>query len=379
MRTEIVTWMEVNLDHLISNYAAVKAHVAPAQVIAVVKSEAYGHGAVPVARALFRAGCRQFAVATVDEGIQLRRAGLSAGILVMGATFPVQFPALAQHQLVPVLPDVERMQQWSRLAAGLGRRLSYHIKVDVGLGRMGFLPWQGALAARAARELEDTIQLEGISSHLSAPTAGEEHNETEFRRYLEFTSAFPPGTKRHLAASSAAAHFPHMHFELTRIGGLLYGIKHVTGGPEVAPVLAYKTAVAQVKVLPPGWHIGYNLRHRVEQDTAVALLPMGWTDGFLIAGVGQAGVLIRGERCRLLGLCTDFAMVDVTGRPEVQVGDEVVVLGKQGPSAIAPLELARQCGVSTGELLGKISLRVPRLYLQKGEVTDELSILHPGR
>ncbi|HAI21607.1 MAG TPA: alanine racemase [Clostridiales bacterium UBA8153] len=378
LRTKPLTKFEVNLDHLVENYHAVQRHVAPSEVVAVVKSEAYGHGALATSRALRRVGCRQFAVATVEEGIQLRRAGLDAGIMLIGPALPKQYPVLAEYRLVPLISEVAGMEELSRLALRLGRRLPYHIEVDVGLGRMGFLPGQGPVAAAAALRLAPTIQLEGVGSHLSAATASEEHNRLEYGRFVEFVSAFPAGVRRHLAASSAAARFPHMHLEQVRVGGLLYGIKHVTGGPEVTQVLSLKTTVALVKVLPPGWHIGYNFRHRVERETTVAVLSMGWSDGLMIAGVAKAGVLIRGAWCRLLGLCTDFAMVDTTGGPEVQVGDEVVVMGTQDSHTITPMELAQQCGVSTGELLGKIALRVPRLYLQGGECRDELSILCPG-
>lgn len=382
MRPETVTRLEIDLDRLVNNYAAVCRYVPPAEVMAVVKSEAYGHGAVAVARALHKAGCRQYAVAMVDEGIQLRRAGLTGEIMVLGATLPTQFPAMAHHELTPVLPDVQRMQSWAQVAQSRGEQLPYHIKVDVGLGRMGFMPWQGEEAAQAAASLRESLRLMGISGHLSAPgTGGLEYNETEYRRYLEFAAPFEtllPGTPRHLASSQPAVRFRHMHLDLVRIGSLLYGLKSLPEGPpEVLPVMAFKTSVAQVKALPPGWHIGYDMAHRVEEETTVALLPLGWTDGLMTSQVEKADVLVRGRRCRLVGLCTDFAMVDVTGVPGAVVGDEAVIIGTQGDETIPASELARRGGVTTAQALGKISLRVPRLFIQGGKVTAELSILEP--
>jgi len=170
LRTEAITRIEIDLDRLLGNYTAVKRHVSPSEVVAVVKSEAYGHGALPIARALQEAGCRQFAVATVEEGIQLRRAGLDAKIMLIGAALPVQYPVLAEYRLVPWISEVAGMKRWSQLATRLGRCLPYHIEVDVGLGRMGFLPGQGPEAARAAAEMAATIQLDGVGSHLSAAT-----------------------------------------------------------------------------------------------------------------------------------------------------------------------------------------------------------------
>lgn len=377
MRQEVVTSMNVNLDAVIHNYHEVCKHAAPATVFAVVKSEAYGHGSVPVSLALQAIGCEHFAVAMVDEGIQLRRAGIKGEILIMGATMPVQFAAMAEHNLVPVLPDVERMQQWASLAKSSGKRLKYHIKVDVGLGRMGFMPEEGELAASAAASLCD-IELVGISSHLSYPNGPLELNELELQRYNTFADAFAwfPHVAKHLAASQAVARFKHMHMDIVRVGGLLYGFQHITDSElDLKPAMEFKTVVAQVRDLPAGWHIGYNLARVLEKPMRIALLPMGWTDGLASSQIGKAQLLIQGEPCTLVGLCTDFAMVDISGVPDVSVGDEVVLVGRQGEHAITAIELGKAGGISTGQLLGKVSVRVPRSYTLNGQEHDELSIL----
>lgn len=372
--------MEICLDSLSHNYEVTKAHVAPAELYAVVKSEAYGHGAVPVARHLAQLGCRSFAVAMVDEGIQLRRAGIEGDILVMGATLPRQFSAMAEHRLTPVLPDIERFRAWAGLAVERRQRLPYHIKVDVGLGRMGFMPEEGEIAARAARDLHERINPVGISSHLSHPSGDEEHNEIEYRRFLDFCEPFVrsfSGLRRHLAASQAAARFEHMHFEMVRIGGLLYGLNHITPSPlDLRPIMTLTTAVAGVRTLPEGWWIGYNQALQLEEATRVAVLPMGWTDGLTTYHVGSAQLLVRGRPCPLLGVCTDFAMLDVSDAADVRVGDEVVLVGGQGEESISAIELGRAAGISTGQLLGKLSVRVPRLYFSEGRCREELSILN---
>lgn len=374
--------MDICLDSLAHNYEATKEHVAPAELYAVVKSEAYGHGAVPVARHLAELGCTSFAVAMVDEGVQLRRAGIEGDILVMGATLLRQFAAMAEHRLTPVLPDVERFRMWAELAASRGERLPYHIKVDVGLGRMGLMPENGELAARAARELYRRIEPVGISSHLSYPAGDEEHNEVEYRRFLDFCEPLIDsfsGLRRHLAASQAAARFEHMHFEMVRIGGLLYGLNHIEPPPvALRPIMTLTTAVAQVRTLPEGWWIGYNQNLQLTKPTRVAVLPMGWTDGLTTYHVGSIGLLVRGQPCPLLGVCTDFAMLDVSEVPGVQVGDEVVLVGSQGEESISAIELGRAAGISTGQLLGKLSVRVPRLYYSAGRYREELSILNYG-
>ncbi len=379
MREELVTKMEISLDNLLHNYRETVRHVEPAVVYAVVKSEAYGHGAVPVARALVEAGCKQFAVAAVDEGIQLRRAGIEGDILMMGATLPNQFEAMAEYRLTPVLADFERLRSWAQTARTYGKRLPYHIKVDVGLGRMGLFPEDGERAARIAEELEGTVRLVGLGSHLSHPSGDEEQNRCEQRRFQEFSAPFAArfaDVQRHLAASQAAARFPDMHMEIVRVGGLLFGFEHIKPSPvDLRPVMTLSTAVAQVKTLPPGWWIGYNQQHRVQEPTEVALLPMGWTDGLTSFHVGSADILVRGRRCRLLGVCTDFAMIDVTPVAGVQVGDEVVLIGRQGDEEISAIDFGRYAGISTGQLLGKLPLRVPRLYHFGGQYLEELSIL----
>lgn len=371
--------MEIDLDAIVQNFQTVRRHVAPSEVFAVVKSEAYAHGAVPVARALAAAGVDGLAVALVDEGLQLRRAGLEGPLLVIGATLPAQYPVMADNQMTPVLPDLPHLAAWAAEARRRGERLGYHLKVDVGLGRMGLLPDQGAAAAAAAAELADVVQLEGVSGHLSTPGGDESVNaaeEARFHRFCEPLRARFEGLKRHLAASQAAARYKRMHLELVRIGGLIYGLQHVTAGAlDLRAAMTFKSAVAQVRELPAGWSVGYGRRLVVDRPTRMALLPLGWTDVFATTMLNRATVLIRGQRCRLIGLCTDFAMIDATELAEVAVGDEAVIIGRQGAEETRAIELGQTGEISTGQLLGKISLRVPRIYRAGGREAGELSIL----
>lgn len=379
MHSTSVTRMEINLDHLVHNYHELTKYVAPAELVPVVKSEAYGHGAVQVSLALQAAGCRHFAVAMVDEGVQLRRARIAGEIMILGVTLPEQFEALAEFSLTPSLAGVEPMRAWASVARRLGRRLPYHIKLDVGLGRLGFLPEEAPTAFASAKELRDVLDLRGLSSHLSCPEGSKEHNAVEFERYRQFCSPFLtefPGVARHLAASEAVLHHPEIFFELVRVGGLLYGFDYgVETALDLKPVLTYGTKIGQVKVLPPGWGIGYGLTHIVQQPTKVALLPVGWSDGAGKTHLDKAQYLVRGRFARLVGICTDFSMLDVTDIPGVVAGDEVVLVGEQGGQTQGVMQLARSGGISPSQFLGRTALRVPRVFIQNGEEQAELSIL----
>ncbi len=383
MRDGVVTRLEIDLDALLDNYRAVIDLVSPAEVVAVVKSEAYGHGAVPIARHLQEfGGCRQFAVATVAEGIQLRRNDIAGEVVVMGGTLPVEYSTMAEYDLTPTHGDCEGIVAWADLARTLGKRLPYNLKVDVGLGRMGLLPDRGEEAARLALSLDDDIDLLGIGSHLSHPAGSEAHNREEFERFQGFCAPFLdafPSLDRHLAASQAAVRFRDMHLDRVRIGGLLYGLNHIRPAPVcLKPVMEYRSALIQVKTLPAGWWIGYNQQHRVTEPLRIGVIPLGWTDGLSSYHVGSGHLLVDGKPCSILGTCTDFAMLDLSSVPEARAGDEVVLFGCQGDAYLGAIELGRAAGMSTGQLLGKISLRVPRLFYRGGAFVEELSIIGGG-
>lgn len=379
MHSVSTTRMEIDLDALLHNYREIVKHVAPTEVVPVVKSEAYGHGAVPIARALQEEGCRHQAVAMVDEGIQLRRAGIEGEIMILGVTLPDQFAALAEHNLTPSLGETENIELWADAAREIGKKLPYHLKVDVGLGRLGFLPDEASEALDVALATSDRLTIRGIHSHLSHPEGTQEHNAREHARYEDFCRPFMehfPHVARHLAASQAVLRHPHMNYDLVRVGGLLYGLDYgVPSQMNLRPVLTFTTKVGQVKTLPTGWGISYDLEHVTTKPTTIALLPIGWSDGIGSTHVDRASFLVRGEPAPLVGICTDFSMLDVGLIPGIAKGDEVVLVGKQGTREQKVIELARAGGISTSQLLGRAALRVPRLFYRNGQVVDEISIL----
>ncbi|NLW16300.1 MAG: alanine racemase [Firmicutes bacterium] len=373
-----VTKMEINLGHLLHNYQQLVQYVAPAEVVPVIKSEAYGHGAVPVAKELQAAGCKHMAIALVDDGIQLRQAGIRGEIMVLGVTLPEQFTTLAAYELTPSLGTLDSLRAWATLARSLGRQLPFHLKVDIGLGRLGFLPEQAEEVLATLRELP-AIRLRGISSHLSDPEASEEHNRCEFERFQRFCQTLVaefPQASRHIAASEALLRYPQMFLDLVRVGGLLYGFDYdYPTTLDLKPVLSYTSKVGQVKWLPSGWGLGYGVERQLKQATRVALLPLGWSDGLSKTHIGRGRALIRGQFATLIGICTDFSMFDVTHIKDVAVGDEVVLVGKQADKQQTIMQLAHAGGMSASELLGSTALRVARIYTKNGEAQRKLSIL----
>lgn len=379
MRAEIVTKMEVDLDALVYNYQQIKQHVGAAEVIPVLKNGAYGHGAVPLAHALQNADCSHIAVAMVDEGIHLRQAGITTEIIVLGVTLPVQFPTMVKHNLVPSLGDVEGLRAWAQVARRAGKQLPFHLAVDVGLGRLGFLPEQAMEALRSLRELPE-LKLRGIRSHLRHPEGGKDLNDRELARFQQFLEVFLPEYPeaiRHIAASKAVLLHPHMYLDAVRVGGILYGFDYdyYPAMLKLKPILTYTTRVGHIKTLQPGWGVGYGLNYVVQVPTRIALLPIGWSDGLCNEHIGKARMLVRGQFATVIGACTDFAMLDITRLSDVQVGDEVVIIGAQGENSQTVGEFASAGRLSSSQLLGRTSLRVARVYTKGGEVQEELSIL----
>ncbi len=371
--------MEISLDNLLFNYQQIKQHVGPAEVVPVLKNNAYGHGAIPLAKALQNAGCDHLAVAMVDEGIQLRRAGITAEIMVLGVTLLQQLPVMVEYGLTPSIGNMDVLRQWAQLAEESGRQLPVHLAVDVGLGRLGFQPEQANEVLALVRELPQ-LEIRGIRTHLSHPAGGRELNDEEFARFQQFCEPFLPEYPhlvRHLAASKAVLLYPHMYLDLVRVGGILYGFKYdyCPATLQLKPVLSYSTRVGQVKTLPPGWGVGYGRSYVVQKPTRVALLPIGWSDGLYNQHIGKAQMLVGGEFATLIGACTDFAMLDVTHLPQVKAGDEVVIIGTQGSRSQSVDEFASAAEVTPSQLLGRTSLRVTRLYTKGGVVQEELSIL----
>jgi len=361
----------VDLTALAHNVTQFRRVLAPeCEIMAVVKANAYGHGASEVSRTLLQQGIARLAVVSIDEGIALRQAGIAAPVVVLGPLFPEQIEDLFTHHLTPVVSDAALIPALARRAATLQNPYPVHLKIETGMGRLG-LAADELLDLFASRRMPSCLQLEGLMTHF-ADADGEasdqtQHQLTIFTRVV--TTLATQGIRApliHAANSGAAVRFPEAQFSLVRPGIMLYGYHTLPRSmqtPDLKPVLTLKTCVAQLRTIPLGATVSYNATFVATRATRVAILPIGYADGYNRRLSNRGEVLVHGRRAKIIGLvCMDMVMADVTDIPGVAVGDEVVVIGRQGQDEITATDLATWTGTIPYEILCSIGPRVPRLY-----------------
>jgi alanine racemase len=366
------TRVEIDLAALRHNFQEIQRTVgADCDVLAVVKADAYGHGVSLVAPALAGAGARLFGVALVEEGVELRRLGIEQPILVLGGVFPGQEPDVLAHQLTPVLYDLNCARRLDSAAREAGLTIDYHLKVDTGMGRLGFRVEQLAEVLPVLKTLGN-LNMAGLMSHLAV--ADEPQRPLTGLQYAAFAgvvaqvaqAGFDP-RYRHIANSAGIYSRELTGCNLVRPGIVLYG--GLTGGPFVnpftqRPVLRFVSQVAQLKEVPSGAGVSYGHRFLASRPSRIAAVPVGYADGYnrLLTNCGE--VLIHGRRAPVAGtVCMDWTLVDVTDLPDVQVGDQVTLLGRDGDACITAEEWAGKVGSITYEVFCQISKRVPRVYV----------------
>ncbi|MCS7091343.1 MAG: alanine racemase [Verrucomicrobiota bacterium] len=363
-------WVEVDLGAIMRNYARIKEE-APSSLtlLAVVKDDAYGHGAVPVARLAIAAGVRFLAVATLEEGIRLREAGLRVPILLLGEREPAEFPWAVRHDLTCVLGEPSLVRILAKVAAEAGKRVPIHVKINTGMNRYG-VRWDAALAMVEQVLSEPALALEGVLSHFAqSDEADKTFARLQLQRFqqvlceLEARGIRPAW--RHLCNTGGYLDLPEAHFDLVRLGLLPLGVypsrvcRRLAG---LEPAMAVKARIVAIQHLRPGDTVGYGMHYRAESPRRIAVLPLGYGDGF--PRVRNAGyVLIRGRRAPLVGgVAMDAFAVDITDIPEVSLGDEAVIMGCQGTDRITARDLADLRQSVVYEALVSWQPRLPRVY-----------------
>jgi len=371
------TQAEINLDALEHNLALIKKTAGDTKsILAVVKADAYGHGAVRVARALEDGGVEFLGVATCEEGVELRQAAIKTPIIVLGGAFPDQGSCVQDYDLIPVVYNLESAQELSRSAGG--SQIKVHIKIDTGMGRLGILPSQIRPFFQALSKLRG-LEIHGVLTHL-ADTNGDSDAENEFTRRqiglfqqsiddLSRMGIHPPYT--HLANSAAIMADVSHACNLVRPGVMLYGIYPSKGMKQtlgLEPVMRLTSRIVSLKEVPRGTTVSYGRTFTCERESRIAALPIGYADGYSRALSNRGEVLVQGKRAPVAGVvCMDMTMIDVTGIPGVALYDEVVLLGAQGADRITAQEIADRTHTIPYEVLCAVSARVPRVYYKKGK------------
>ena len=369
------TRVEIDLAALRFNLQQVRYRVGAAcEILAVVKADAYGHGAAVVAPTLAAAGADQFGVALVGEGLALRRLGLTQPVIVLGGVFPGEEVAVLEHDLQPALFDLDAARRLDAAARSAGRRIPCHLKIDTGMGRLGFRP-ERLDAVLALLKTLPGLELRGVASHLAMADEPERPFTAEqlgrFDAVVEqvHSAGFAP-RYLHIANSAAIYSRDLAGCNLVRPGISLYG--GLTGTPfeqsvPQRPVMSFLSQVAQLKGVPEGEGISYAHRFVTSCPSLLAAVPVGYADGYNRRLTNCGEVLIRGRRAPVAGtVCMDWILVDVTALPGVAVGDQVTLLGRDGDDCITALEWADKIGTITYEVFCNISKRVPRIFV-KGE------------
>lgn len=380
------TWAEIDLDSVAFNYRALKAHIGDdVKFMGIVKADAYGHGSVQVSRCLQEEGADYLAVSSIDEAMELRTNGISLPILILGHTPTDQVANLIENDITQAVTCEAKAINYSAEATRLGKTLNIHIKVDTGMSRLGYL-CEGDFFAGGVQGIVEACKMpglhaEGIFTHFAvADELGEEDDAYTAHQFQLFCDVIESvekewGSKfalRHCANTGATARFPEMHLDMVRPGLLLYGYGEFAQELGLKPVMSLKTAVQTIKSYPAGTKVSYGGTYTTTKKTRMGVLPYGYADGFLRSLSNKAVVMTEEGPAQQCGrICMDMCMIDLTDKMSVGVGSEVEIFGKQNPIE----DMATAAGTIPYELTCAVSKRVPRVYVQHGEVIERELLL----
>ncbi len=362
------TWVEIDLDAVANNVRLIKEMVNPAKVMAILKADAYGHGMVKVARTVLNNGASWLAVATLGEAITLREAGIDHPILVLSYMPAWQAHKAVSYNVSATIFTKEIALAFSRAAADLNSTALVHVKVDSGMGRLGLLPPEVAEFMEAIKL--PGLKVEGMFTHFATADENDlSHAHEQLHRFktlltqLDAFNLTPPLI--HAANTAGTINLPEAHFDMVRPGIGLYGLppSKDTALPDgFRPALTFKSTVGQVKTLPPDSPIGYGATYRTKDEEKIAIIPVGYADGFRRGPNNWGEVLVKGQRAPLVGrVSMDQAALNVTHIPNVRQGDEVVLIGKQGAEEITAEEVAENLGTINYEVVSELLARIPRV------------------
>ena len=373
-------YTKINLDNIQKNMQTVRQKFGDEMLImGIVKANAYGHGAVEVAKALVEYGANVLGVAAIDEAVELRENGIDAPILILGQIFRQDYQTAIENDVTCTVVDIVTAQGLSKKATELGKVAKVHIKIDTGMGRIGFQPdLDGENDIKSIFKLEN-LSIDGAFTHFAnADIADKTSANAQKQKFIEFTDKlinegynFPI---RHMYNSASAMELEGYAGEMVRCGIMLYGLypsNEMKKDYKLYPALEFKSSVSFVKSVKKGFTVSYGSTYVTEKDMKIATVPAGYGDGYPRYLSNKGEVLIRGTRCRILGkVCMDQFMVDVSHLPDVQIADEVTLVGTDGNETITIEDVSDKNARFNYEFCCLITPRVPRIYIKDGKIIE---------
>ena len=368
-------WVEVDLGALKKNLNTLRACIAPeTEFMAVIKADAYGHGVLKVADLYRREGVQRFAVVMIQEGVELRVNGFNERILIIGNTLEEDYPELLKYNLTPTIYKFTQAEELNRIAVAQGKKATIHIEIDTGMGRLGFIPSEEAVQEIIKISRLSNIFFEGIYTHLATGDSLKDQSylNMQYERFMKTLNRLKDAGLvipiKHMSNSAATINFPKMHLDMVRPGTSLYGLYP---GPETAaaniteliPAMSIKAKLVHIKPVPVGTKVSYSGTFEAKRPTVIGVIPMGYVDGIFRQLANRGNVLLRGQRCPIVGnICMDQFMIDITEVANPQLGDEVVIIGKQGREQITADEVGALVNTISIEVVTRLGKRMPIVY-----------------
>lgn len=371
-------WAEIDLDAIKYNIDSIKRRVDTKELIAVVKADAYGHGALDVSKTLVENGATKLAVAVITEAMELRHRNINTPIMILGYT-PLEFAAdLINYDIEQTIFDLEYAKKLSEIALNLGKKAKVHVALDTGMGRIGFLINDNSLNEILKISSLKGLEVVGIFTHFSTSDESDKnYSNKQYKKFTDFNEKLiSKGVNiplKHVSNSGAIIDMPNTYLDGVRAGIVLYGYYPsedvLKQNLDLKKAITIKTQVAHVKILDKDEYVSYGRKFKTERKSIIATLPIGYADGYSRALTGKAKVIINGKFAPVVGtICMDQCMIDVTDIGDVHVGDEVIVLGKDKDLKFDADDMAKAMGTINYEVLCMIKQRIPRVYIEDGKV-----------
>ena len=373
-------YAEIDLDAIAYNMKNIKNLAPDKEVIAVVKADCYGHGALDVVPTLLENGASRLAVAVLTEGIELRNNNINAPMMILGYTPLYLGQELIEYDLEQTVYDLEYAKELSKIALSLNKKVKIHIALDTGMGRIGFLPNEKAVEDVSEICYLKGLEVLGIFTHFStSDEKDKEYTYEQFNKFKDFTAKLSDlGIKiplKHVSNSGAIMDMPETYLDAVRAGIILYGYYPSNevnkNNLSLKPALTLKACITRVQEMDKDMYISYGRTFKTERKSLIATLPIGYADGYSRLFAKGANVIINGKFAPIVGrICMDQCMIDVTDIGNVKVGDEVILLGEQGSLKFNADNLAEIMGTINYEILCMLKYRIPRVYIKNGEVVN---------